>query len=33
MLDTSFCALGQSPYMPIESAINNFKADFLARMR
>jgi NADH-quinone oxidoreductase subunit F len=33
MKDTSFCALGQSPYMPIYSAINNFKEDFLKRMK
>jgi len=33
MLKTSFCALGQSPCMPINSAINNFREDFLARMK
>ena len=30
---TSFCALGQSPLMPIKSAIDNFREDFLARMK
>jgi len=33
MQKTSFCALGQSPYMPIYSAITNFREDFLARMK
>ncbi len=33
MLKTSFCALGQSPYMPITSAINNFQSDFLIKMK
>lgn len=33
MFLTSFCALGQSPVMPIKSAINNFKEDFLSRMK
>ncbi len=33
MNKTSFCALGQSPYMPIKSAIDNFREDFLARMK
>ncbi|MCD4817104.1 MAG: NADH-quinone oxidoreductase subunit NuoF [Candidatus Cloacimonetes bacterium] len=33
MNKTSFCALGQSPYMPIKSAIDNFRIDFLARMK
>jgi len=33
MFKTSFCALGQSPCMPISSAINNFREDFLARMK
>jgi NADH:ubiquinone oxidoreductase subunit F (NADH-binding) len=33
MNKTSFCALGQSPYMPIKSAIDNFRDDFLKRMK
>jgi NADH:ubiquinone oxidoreductase subunit F (NADH-binding) len=33
MKETSLCALGQSPYMPISSAINNFRADFLKRLK
>ena len=33
MQKTSFCALGQSPYMPIMSAISNFREDFLARIK
>ncbi|MCF7920943.1 MAG: NADH-quinone oxidoreductase subunit NuoF [Candidatus Cloacimonetes bacterium] len=32
MQKTSFCALGQSPCMPIASAINNFRQDFLTRI-
>jgi len=32
MVDTCFCALGQSLLMPIKSAIDNFKDDFLKRM-
>jgi len=32
MQKTSFCALGQSLIMPIRSAIENFKEDFLKRM-
>lgn len=31
MQKTSFCALGQSPVMPITSAIDNFRDDFLKR--
>jgi NADH:ubiquinone oxidoreductase subunit F (NADH-binding) len=30
MLQTSFCALGQSPVMPIRSALENFRDEFLA---
>lgn len=33
MNKASFCALGQSLVMPIKSAIENFKEDFLKRMR
>ncbi len=33
MNKTCFCALGQSPYMPIKSAIENFKEDFLIKMK
>ncbi len=33
MFLTSFCALGQSPLMPIKSAINNFKEDFLTKIK
>ena len=33
MNKTSFCALGQSPVMPIKSAIMNFREDFLAKMK
>ena len=33
MLKTSFCALGQSPYMPIKSSILNFRNDFLKRIK
>ncbi|HOH47334.1 MAG TPA: NADH-ubiquinone oxidoreductase-F iron-sulfur binding region domain-containing protein, partial [Candidatus Cloacimonadota bacterium] len=29
MLNTSFCALGQSPIMAIRSAIENFKDEFI----
>lgn len=32
MYRTSFCALGQSPYMPVKSAIDNFREDFLAKI-
>ncbi len=33
MNQTSFCALGQSLIMPVRSAIENFREDFLARMK
>ncbi len=33
MKQTSFCALGQSPYMPIISALQNFKSEFMARIK
>jgi len=33
MFQTSFCALGQSPIMPIKSAIEHFKADFEAKKK
>jgi NADH:ubiquinone oxidoreductase subunit F (NADH-binding) len=33
MQKTSFCALGQSPCMPIKSAIDNFSEDFFARIK
>ncbi|OQY38413.1 MAG: hypothetical protein B6226_03710 [Candidatus Cloacimonetes bacterium 4572_65] len=33
MVKTSFCALGQSPFMPIKSAIENFQEDFLKRIK
>jgi len=33
MYHTSFCALGQSLVMPIRSAIEHFRADFLKRMK
>lgn len=33
MLKTSFCPLGQSPYMPIKSSILNFRNDFLKRIK
>ncbi len=33
MLKSSFCALGQSPYMPIKSSILNFRNDFLKRIK
>jgi NADH:ubiquinone oxidoreductase subunit F (NADH-binding)/(2Fe-2S) ferredoxin len=33
MNKTCFCALGQSPYMPIKSAIDNFKEDFLIKIK
>lgn len=33
MVKTSFCALGQSPYMPIKSSILNFRNDFLKRIK
>lgn len=33
MFHTSFCALGQSLIMPIKSAIENYKDDFLKRMK
>lgn len=32
MFDTSFCALGQSLIMPVKSAIENFREDFVKRM-
>ena len=32
MNKTSFCALGQSPIMPIKSAIENFRDEFLKRI-
>ncbi len=32
MEKTSFCALGQSPIMPIRSALENFKEDFTKRI-
>lgn len=31
MAKTSLCALGQSPIMPIKTAINNFREEFLAK--
>ena len=31
MAKTSLCALGQSPIMPIKTAINNFRDEFLAK--
>ncbi|MBN1948696.1 MAG: NADH-quinone oxidoreductase subunit NuoF [Candidatus Cloacimonetes bacterium] len=33
MQQTSFCALGQSLLMPIKSAVDNFRQDFLKRMK
>ena len=33
MRDTSFCPLGQSPILPIESALRNFGTEFRARIR
>jgi NADH-quinone oxidoreductase subunit F len=33
MFHTSFCALGQSLMMPVNSALANFKADFLKRIK
>jgi NADH:ubiquinone oxidoreductase subunit F (NADH-binding) len=33
MFQTSFCALGQSPIMPIKSAIENFRADFESKVK
>jgi NADH:ubiquinone oxidoreductase subunit F (NADH-binding)/(2Fe-2S) ferredoxin len=33
MKESSFCALGQSLLMPVKSAIENFREDFLARMK
>ena len=33
MLDASFCPLGQSLIMPVKSAIENFRSDFLAKMK
>lgn len=33
MVKSSFCALGQSPYMPIKSSILNFRNDFLKRIK
>ncbi len=33
MKDTSFCPLGQSLIMPVKSAIENFREDFLAKMK
>ncbi len=33
MVKTSFCALGQSPFMPIKSAIENFTEDFQKRIK
>jgi len=30
MQQTAFCALGQSPIMPIRSALENFRDEFLA---
>jgi NADH:ubiquinone oxidoreductase subunit F (NADH-binding) len=33
MLKSSFCALGQSPNMPIKSSILNFRNDFLKRIK
>lgn len=33
MEKTSFCPLGQSPILPITSALDNFKDDFLKRIR
>ena len=32
MQKTSFCALGQSPIMPIKSALDNFRYEFEARL-
>ena len=33
MQQTSFCALGQSPIMPIRSALDNFRDEFLALIK
>ncbi len=33
MFKTSFCALGQSLIMPVKSAIENFRDDFVARIK
>lgn len=33
MQDASFCALGQSLIMPVKSAIENFREDFLVKMK
>jgi NADH:ubiquinone oxidoreductase subunit F (NADH-binding)/(2Fe-2S) ferredoxin len=33
MYHTSFCALGQSLIMPVKSALDNFREDFLKRMK
>ncbi len=33
MLETSFCALGQSLIMPVKSAIENFRSEFEARLK
>jgi NADH:ubiquinone oxidoreductase subunit F (NADH-binding) len=33
MKESSFCALGQSLLLPVKSAIENFREDFLARMK
>jgi NADH:ubiquinone oxidoreductase subunit F (NADH-binding) len=33
MQQTSFCALGQSPVMPIRSALENFRDEFLALIK
>jgi NADH-quinone oxidoreductase subunit F len=33
MKESSFCALGQSLLLPVKGAIENFREDFLARMK
>ena len=33
MQNTSFCPLGQSLIMPVKSAIENFREDFLAKIK
>jgi len=33
MQQTSFCALGQSPVMPVRSALENFRDEFLALVK
>ena len=33
MRDTSFCPLGQSPYLPISSSLKHFKDEFFARVQ